>query len=201
MQDTIIECLNRDVRLRPLLESIPFPIPRPAADNLFEDLLRSIVGQQLSVKAAETIFGRFIQLFPQHIPEAHLLDALPDEILRQTGLSRQKCAYIRNAAAFFVGKPTDTASWQTWSDEEILRELTSIKGVGAWTVQMLLMFSLGRPDVLPLADLGIQTAMIRLYGLQSNGKALQAEMGSIADQWRPYRSYACFYLWKWKDLP
>lgn len=200
MQDTIIECLNRDTRLRPLLESIPFPIPRPASDNLFEDLLRSIVGQQLSVKAAATIFNRFMQLFPQQVPEAHLLDALPDEALKQTGLSRQKSTYIRNTAAFFTGKPTDIASWQNLPDEAILRELTSIKGVGIWTVQMLLMFSLGRPDIFPVADLGIQTAMGRLYGLRSSGKALQAEMVSVAEQWRPYRSYACFYLWKWKDL-
>jgi DNA-3-methyladenine glycosylase II len=201
MQDLIIECLNRDTRLRPLLESIPFPIPRPASGNLFEDLLRSIVGQQLSVKAAETIFGRFMQLFPLHSPEADLLCAFPDEIFRQTGLSRQKSAYIRNAAAFFIGKPTDIESWEAQPDEAILRELTSIKGVGVWTVQMLLMFSLGRPDVFPAGDLGIQTAMSRLYGLQSNGKALHAEMVSTAETWRPYRSYACFYLWKWKDLP
>ncbi len=201
MQDTIIECLNRDIRFRPLLESIPFSVPRSSSNNLFEDLLRSIVGQQLSVKAAETIFGRFMQLFPQQTPEAHLLCTFPDEIFRQTGLSRQKSAYIRNAAAFFLEKPTDITSWQSWSDEAILQELTSIKGVGVWTVQMLLMFSLGRPDIFPVADLGIQTAIRRLYGLQSSGKALQAEMVSVAEQWRPYRSYACFYLWKWKDRP
>lgn len=201
MQDEIIRCLGKDEQLGILVKTNPFPSLRPLSDNLFEDLLRAIIGQQLSVKAAQTIFSRFLELFPAQIPDARLLPGLPDSVLRDIGLSRQKTAYVRNAAAFFLEIPADALPWHARSDVSIIEELTKIKGVGLWTVQMLLMFSLGRPDVFPVADLGIQTAMRRLYGLEKQGKELQEAMISIAERWRPYRSYACFYLWNWKDMP
>jgi DNA-3-methyladenine glycosylase II len=201
MQNAILECLGRDSRLQPLLASLPFPSVSSASSDLFLDLLRSIIGQQLSVKAAQTIYERFLGLFPRESADAGYLLSLSDDTLRQIGLSRQKINYVRNVAVFFAGIQTDPPPWERYEDETIIQVLTEIKGVGVWTVQMLLMFSLNRPDVFPVADLGIQTAMRRLYGLDSQGKVLHSEMTAIAESWRPYRSYACFYLWNWKDLP
>lgn len=201
MQNAILECLSRDSRLQPLLDSFPFPSYSSPSSDLFVDLLRSIVGQQLSVKAAQTIYDRFMGLFPEKIADAGYIMSLSDDALRQVGLSRQKIAYVRNVAVFFSDIQADPPPWESYDDETIIRTLTEIKGVGTWTVQMLLMFSLNRPDVFPVGDLGIQTAMCRLYGLESQGKALHSAMAAIAESWRPYRSYACFYLWNWKDLP
>lgn len=201
MQNEILECLSKDSRLQPLLASLPFPAVSSTSPDLFLDLLRSIVGQQLSVKAARTIYERFMGLFPGDSADARQLLTLSDEALRQIGLSRQKIGYVRNVAIFFAGMEADAPPWEVYEDESIIRTLTEIKGVGVWTVQMLLMFSLNRPDVFPVADLGIQTAMRRLYGLHSQGKVLHAEMTAIAESWRPYRSFACYYLWNWKDLP
>ena len=124
---------------------------------------------------------------------------LSDDALRQIGLSRQKSEYVRNVAAYFTELQHSAPPWEAWPDEAIIQALTGIKGVGVWTVQMLLMFSLGRPDIFPVADLGIQTAMRRLYNIDSKGSILHREMTTIAEAWRPYRSYACFYLWNWKD--
>lgn len=184
--------------LKPLLASIPFPGER-AGGNVFEDLVASIIYQQLSVKAADTIFGRFCQLFPSGKPEAGLLPELPLEALRGVGLSQQKAGYVKNVAVFFTENRLLQTDWTTISDEEILQTLTRIKGVGRWTAEMLLMFSLNRPDVFPADDLGIQQGIKRLYGLQEAGKALRPAMEKIAEPWRPYRSYACYYLWRWKD--
>lgn len=199
MQKSILEHLRQDAHLHPLLDTIAFPEPPAPARDLFEDLLRSIAGQQLSVKAAQRIFDRFKGLFDDGKPHAGALLALPDDALRSVGLSGQKSGYLRNVAAFFQEHQLETQDWSAHSDADIIRELTRIKGVGVWTVQMILMFSLGRPDVFPAADFGIQTAMRKLYGLEAEGKALLQSMTEIADIWRPYRSYACYYLWRWKD--
>jgi len=199
MQNTILECLDRDPLFRPLLVSLPFPSVSQTTSDLFGDLLRSIIGQQLSVKAAQTIYNRFLGLFPGEKPDAGILMTLSDDALRQVGLSRQKSEYVRNVAAYFRELQDSAPPWEAWPDEAIIQALTGIKGVGLWTVQMLLMFSLGRPDIFPVADLGIQRAMRRLYNIDSKGSILHREMTTIAEAWRPYRSYACFYLWNWKD--
>lgn len=167
--------------------------------DVYYDLLESIVSQQLSVKAAATIHGRFMALFEDGIPYPEKLLALDVPTLRSVGLSNQKASYMHNVAAFFVQEKLHGANWDTLTDEEIIQKLTKIKGVGRWTVEMILMFTLGRPDVLPVDDLGIQQAMKRLYELEETGKALRARMVEIAEPWRPYRTHACRYLWKWKD--
>lgn len=197
--ELVLAHLSADERLRPLLDTMPFPYREASEQGIFCDLLESIVSQQLSVKAAATIFGRFCTLFPEGRPDIHILVAMPEERLYSVGLSRQKAAYVRNVAAFFAEQPQWEDAIHTLSDADILHELTRIKGVGTWTVEMLLMFSLNRPDVFPVGDLGIQQGMKRLYGLEQSGKALLREMERIAEPWRPYRSYACYYLWKWKD--
>jgi DNA-3-methyladenine glycosylase II len=117
-------------------------------------------------------------------------------------LSNAKAGYVHNVARFVAENGLDDQKLASWSDEEIISHLTSIKGVGRWTVEMLLMFTLGREDVFSLHDLGIQQAMARLYRLEKlEKKALLKKMQSISDKWKPYRTYACLHLWRWKDQP
>ncbi|MFM8450217.1 MAG: DNA-3-methyladenine glycosylase family protein [Haliscomenobacter sp.] len=197
--EIILPHLAADPVLKPLTEQLPFPKHRPAENNLFVDLLRSISSQQLSTKAAATIYTRFCALFPDHRPDAGLLLDMSPDLLRAAGLSGQKAGYMHHVATFFIHQNLLHQDFQTWEDRDILQTLTQIKGVGVWTVEMLLMFSLNRPDILPVDDLGIQQGIQRLYGLNQSGKALRKEMEKIAEPWRPYRSYACYYLWNWKD--
>jgi len=197
--EIILPHLAADPVLKPLTEQLPFPKHRPAENNLFVDLLRSISSQQLSTKAAATIYTRFCALFPDHRPDAGLLLDMSPDLLRAAGLSGQKAGYMHHVATFFIHQNLLHQDFQTWEDRDILQTLTQIKGVGVWTVEMLLMFSLNRPDILPVGDLGIQQGIQRLYGLNQSGKALRKEMEKIAEPWRPYRSYACYYLWNWKD--
>lgn len=199
MEQQITSHLALDSRLKPLLEMLPFPPPPPPDPDIFVDLLSSIVSQQLSVKAASTIYQRFCSLFPEGTPRAEQLLSMQPESLRSVGLSTQKAAYVRNVAGFFLERGLFERDWNALSDEEILHTLTQIKGVGKWTTEMLLMFSLGRPDVFPADDLGIQQGMQKLYQLDLEGKPLRKAMEEIAAPWRPFRSYACYYLWRWKD--
>ncbi len=199
MEKKILAHLAMDSHLKPLLDTLPFP-PPPAPDpDIFVDLLSSIVSQQLSVKAAETIFKRFCAFFSGEKPQAEQLLSMPAELLRSVGLSAQKASYVRNVAGFFLERGLFEQDWNSLSDEDIMHTLTQIKGVGKWTTEMLLMFSLGRPDVFPADDLGIQQGMQKLYQLDLEGKPLRKAMEEIASPWRPFRSYACYYIWRWKD--
>lgn len=190
--------LKQDEQLKILVESIELSISSTRR-GLYFDLLKSIVSQQLSTKAALTIFNRFLALFPQQEPSAELLVKMDFQLLRQAGLSNQKASYLQNTAEFAIQNPFERQPWEDWTDSEVITFLTQIKGVGVWTVQMLLMFSLGRPDVFPIQDLGIQQAMIQLYRLEERGASLFNKMEQHAEAWRPYRTLACMYLWRWKD--
>ena len=119
--------------------------------------------------------------------------------LRAVGLSRQKAAYVKNVADFFIEHNLMDKDWTKESDEAILSLLTQIKGVGQWTVEMILMFTLHRPDILPLDDLVIRNSMIGLYGVEAKGRALKKRLLEIAEPWRPYRTWASRYLWQYKD--
>lgn len=196
--EKIINHLSSDARLAGIIPLIPFPAATPDR-NLYTDLLDSIVSQQLSVKAATTIYGRFLQLFEDGFPHPDQVLALSTDQLRAVGLSQQKASYMQNVARHWISEDLMHKDWHTMSDEDILADLTQIKGVGKWTVQMILMFTLHRPDVFPADDLGIQQGMIRLYELTETGRPLHKRMHDIAEAWRPYRSYACYYLWRWKD--
>lgn len=191
--------LSQDPRLKPLIEKIEAPQFTPGRDVYF-DLLESIVSQQLSVKVADVIFGRFVNLFSDKKPLPELVVACPFEQLRSVGLSNQKASYIQNTAQFFIEKDLKNTDWSSQTETEILQTLTQIKGVGKWTVEMIMMFSLGKPDVFPIDDLGIQQAMIKLYQIEETGKSLRTKMLEIAEPWRPYRTTASRYLWRWKDL-
>lgn len=190
--------LSNDERLRPLVAAIQ-PAASQSKGDLYAELVESIIYQQLSIKAAATIHQRFLGLFPEGYPVPEALVKLDTELLRGVGLSYQKAGYVRNVAEFFLAENLIGHNWDEHEDEEILKRLTQIKGVGRWTVEMILMFTLKREDVFPMDDLGVQNSMIKLYELTETGKALRQRMLEIAETWRPYRSWACVYLWRWKD--
>ncbi len=190
--------LQHDAKLRELIQQIDIPEPK-SSGKIYFDLLESIVSQQLSVKASNTIFNRFLQIFPDQHPHPEHLIKLSAEQLRAVGLSGQKAGYMQNVAQFALDNDLETMDWSGMTDEDIIAFLTQIKGVGKWTVEMLLMFSLGRTDILPVDDLGIQQGIKRLYALEETGKELKKRMIEIAEPWRPYRTYACRYLWRFKD--
>jgi DNA-3-methyladenine glycosylase II len=192
------ELARRDPALAGIMKGrTPFA-PRARPDP-YMDLLQSIVSQQLSVKAADTIFQRLLALFPRRYPSPDRLAAMSDDALRAAGVSRRKAGYLRNVAVFARGGGLRLARLRAMTDDEVIAHLTAIKGVGRWTVEMLLMFTLGRPDVFPVDDVGIQAAMIRLYGLRVRGRALRVRMEKIAAAWRPHRTAACQFLWQWRD--
>ena len=168
-------------------------------EDIYLSLLSSIISQQLSTKVARVIKNRFLSLFPENYPVPALVLAQPDEILRSVGLSFQKLGYIRNVAAFAEAGNLDYPLIARLPDEELINHLTQIKGVGRWTAEMILMFTLTRPDVFPVDDLGIQNAIKKHYGLTQTGKELKSEMIRIADAWRPYRTLASRYLWQSLD--
>ena len=160
-------------------------------------LVRSIVGQQLSTRSARAIFGRLTALFDDRTPTPReLLDADPDK-LREVGLSRAKVAYLRDLAERIEDGDLDLETVAELPDDEVAAQLTQIKGLGPWSVQMFLIFHLGRPDVLPVGDLGIRRAVQDQYGLDELPDA--AEIERIAEPWRPNRSLASLYLWRSLD--
>ena len=168
---------------------------RPA--DAYGALLRSIVGQQLSTKAARTIYERLTDLFGGDTPTPRqLLDADP-EAIRAAGLSRPKVAYLRDLAERVEDGDLELDRLAELPDEEIAAQLTAVKGLGQWTVDMFLIFHLGRPDVLPVGDLGIRRAVQIAYGLEELPAPAQLER--IAEPWRPWRSLACLYLWRSLD--
>jgi len=166
---------------------------RGRPDDAYGALLRAIVGQQLSVKAARTIYDRLCALFGDRTPTpAELIATDPDE-LRGVGLSRAKAAYLRDLAEHVEDGELDLERLPQLGDDDVSAQLIAIKGLGRWTVDMFLMFHLGRPDILPVGDLGIRRAVQTAYGLEGLPDA--AELTHIAHAWQPYRTLACLYLW------
>ncbi len=167
---------------------------RQRADHMTA-LVGSIVSQQLSTKAAATIFGRLAALFPEGAAiTAAGLTELDDVALRGVGLSGQKVGYLRDLCARIGDGRLALDELPDLPDEVVIERLTSVKGFGRWTAQMFLMFRLHRPDVLPVGDLGIVNAVHRLYGLRKKPDARRLE--KIGEAWKPYRSVACWYLWQ-----
>ena len=197
--DSAILHLNNDKSLRKIISTVKLE-PITSSGNVYLELLESIVSQQLSVKAASTIFQRFCALFPDGYPSPELLIRMEPESLRSAGLSIQKAAYLKHVAAFGVENNLEHYPWDNLTDTEIISMLTKIKGVGQWTVEMTLIFTLGRPDIFPVDDLGIQQAMVRLFALPESGKPLRQRMTELAEPWRPFRSVASRLLWRWKDI-
>lgn len=188
-----------DLIMTRLVETITAPVDS-THDDLYLGLLKSVISQQLSVKVADIIYTRFRGLFEENYPAATSVLALETDMLRSVGLSGQKINYIRNIASFHQESPITFEHLNPLTDEEIISHLTQIKGVGRWTVQMLLMFPMNRPDIFPIDDLGVRLAMIELYQVTETGKDLHKRLHQIAELWTPNRSLACKYLWRSRDI-
>ena len=182
---------RRDAVLRRLIKSCPDPALKDRGDA-FQALARSIVGQQISVKAADSIWLRFAQRAGR--VRASTVAAIAPEELRACGFSGQKAAYMLDLAGRFARGEIRPRRWARMDDEAIIEDLTRVKGIGRWTVEMFLIFHLKRPDVLPVGDLGLLRAMERQY---NDGEALtRDEMREIGKAWQPYRTAATWYLWR-----
>lgn len=164
----------------------------------YESLLRAILYQQLAGPAAAAIERRFLALFDNAIPRPHAIIALTDEQFRSAGVSRQKAGYMRSLAEHVSGGHVTDRQLRRASDEKVIELVTEIKGIGRWTADMLLLFCLGRPDVLPVGDLGVRASMKAAYGLAELPSP--AAMEEIARPWRPYRSAGAWYLWRRGDI-
>ena len=191
--------LSKDKKLKKLVEAAE-PHQLKKRKNICTYLCASIMSQQLSTKVADVIYKRFIALYGGKEPRPQQILDTPFEQLRGIGLSNAKVNYVKNVAQFEMEKGMDAKKLQKMDNEEVIAYLTEIKGVGRWTVEMLLMFALGREDVFAVDDLGIQNAMIKLYKLDnSDKKQLREKMLKVSAKWSPYRTYACVHLWRWKD--
>ncbi len=194
-----LQHLHKDKRLKKAIAAHE-PITLSARKDIVLELIGSIMSQQLSVKVAATIYSRFIALFGKGKPTPAKILELPDEVLRGIGLSNAKVQYVKNIARFAIDEKLTAKKLDAMSDDEIVAYLTQIKGVGRWTVEMLLIFSLGREDVFALDDYGIQVSMANVFGLDmQEKKVFREKMRTLSDKWKPYRSYACLHLWKCKD--
>jgi len=174
------------------------PDSRGRPDDLYGALVRTIAGQQLSVKAARAIYKRLTDRFGGRTPTPEeILADDPDELRVAAGFSRAKTGYLRSLAEHVVSGELELDRLAEMSDEEVMRELTAVKGIGEWSAHMFLMFTLHRPDVLPVGDLGIRNAVLAQFGLEALPKP--AELEQLAEPWRPYRTRACLYLWRSLD--
>lgn len=161
----------------------------------FRALVASIISQQLAGSAARAIFARFVALFPgQRFPTPEQVMQVSTARLRKVGLSKAKAIYIREIAAQVAARKLNFRRFPRMDDEAIIAELTKVHGIGRWTAEMFLMFNMGRPDVLPVGDLGFQNAVMRAYGLAKRPTA--KELRELAERWRPHRSAAVWYLWQ-----
>lgn len=184
-----------DPVLKRALEAVgPLPPLEPTTDA-FSSLARIVVGQQLSARVARVIWERVEARFPEFPPSQII--AASDEELRALGLSRQKIASLRDLAHHASHGQIPILGFETMTDDEVRATVVSIRGLGAWSADIFLLFSLARPDVLPTGDLGLREAIRRLYQLETRPAPL--EMERIAAPWRPYRSLACRFLWRWLD--
>lgn len=194
------EHLSKDEKIKKLIQQHGrFELKKQK--KLWLYLCFSIMSQQLSTKVARVIRQRFLELYDKEPTPQQVVDT-PFEKLRAVGLSNAKVNYVQNVARFEIEKGMDHKKLAKMSNEEVIEYLTEIKGVGRWTVEMLLMFALGREDLFAIDDLGLQQAVIGLYDLKHRKKKIMnAKILKISEQWSPYRTYACLYLWRWKDNP
>jgi len=171
---------------------------RGRPDDAYGSLVRTIVGQQLSTKAARTIYARLAALFGDRPPPPAELIATQEETLRGAGLSRQKIGYLRDLATRVHGGELELDALDELSDEEVAEKITTVKGLGRWSADMFLIFYLRRPDVLPVGDLGIRRAVEGTYNLP--GLPDEDTLRTLAEPWRPQRTLACLYLWESLDM-
>ncbi len=192
----IIQYLSKDKILYQAIDQYNEKIKPEYDIDIYFSLLQSIVSQQLSTKVARIIFNRFIDLFVDRYPKPDQLLVTKHEILRGIGLSNNKANYVKNVAEFSLKNNITFDCLNVKTDNEIIEYLTKIKGVGKWTVQMILMFPMDRPNVFPVDDLGIQNGMKKLYQIDLEKKELKLKLLEIAEQWHPYKTLASKYIWK-----
>jgi DNA-3-methyladenine glycosylase II len=187
--------MRSDPKLRNVIKRIgPCRLHAAAPERPFEALCRSIASQQLSTKAAETIFRRFCELFPPDCtPTPERVMRLPDDQIRAAGFSGPKVTFINDLASHILDGRLDLDGLKELPDEEVMRQLVAVKGIGRWTAEVFLMFKLGRHDVLPADDLGLMNAAHRVYRLRKRPDAKR--LRQLGEVWRPYRSIAAWYLW------
>ncbi len=166
-----------------------------SSTDFYHDMVENIVGQQLSGRVAQVIFNRLKTLFPSNYPTPELVLSTPDETLRSIGLSGAKTKYVKALAEFTLHHDLSLQQVAQLSDEELINLLTQIKGVGVWTAQMLLIFSLNRQDVFPVDDLAIQQGMRELYKIKVDGKQFKERLIKISDKWKPHRTVGSRLVW------
>ncbi|WP_336364017.1 DNA-3-methyladenine glycosylase family protein [Halalkalicoccus salilacus] len=191
MDDDAIAVLRRDPVMARIIDERD-PYVEPEWDDEFERLIVSIINQQLSTASAAAVKQRVFALFDGEVTPETVL-AADEEALREAGLSRTKVEYVKNAAEAFLERDLTREGLADHTDEEVIEELTRIKGIGEWTARMYLLFVLERADVLPLGDLAVRRGIEQLYG--DGDELTRAEMREIAEQWRPHRSAATKYIW------
>lgn len=191
--------LSNDKKLKNVLKH-EIVIPEQSK-NITQSLVFSIMGQQLSVQVARVMKQRFLDLYGGKFPKPEAIMKTPVAKIKSIGISQSKANYIHNVARFCFENKVTPAKLSKMSDEEIIEFLTEIKGVGRWTVEMLLIFGLKREDVFAVDDLGIQKGMIKLFKLHDLPKnELKLKMIKLSERWSPYRSYICLHLWRFADF-
>ena len=188
--------IKADPKLAALIRRIgPCRLHAVAPRDPFEALTLSIASQQLSTRAAATIFGRFCDLFPpDRKPTPERVMSLTDDEIRAVGYSRPKVTFIKDLAAHVLDRRLDLRALKKHSDDEVMRQLVAVKGIGRWTAEIFLMFRLGRLDILPADDLGLMNAVHHAYGMRKRPDARR--LRKMGETWKPYRSVAAWYLWQ-----
>jgi DNA-3-methyladenine glycosylase II len=194
-----ISHLSKDKKLKKLIDAqTPFILEK--RNKIYLRLCSSILSQQLSTTVARVLYARFLALYDGKEPAAKQILETPVEIFRGLGFSNAKASYVHNVCRFFIENKITDAQLHQMKNEEVIELLTQIKGVGKWTVEMILMFTLGREDVFAIDDLGLKQGVIKLYNLkETDKKVLAKKIEKISMKWSPYRTYASRYLWNWKD--
>jgi len=192
LQSALDELAGRDRHIAAALEQVGYPEERRRGEPSFEHFLRIIAGQQLSVKAAATIFGRLDAALGGHFQPERVLD-MDDEALRTIGFSRQKIGYARGLSEAVKDGSLVPTALADLPDDEVIEHITRLKGFGRWSAEMFLLFALGRPDVWPADDLGIQAGLHRLKNMRARPDRKRTE--AVARRWRPYRSAAAIFIW------
>lgn len=198
MEKALDHLRSHDDVISKLIDAYPVPAFTPHK-NYYHELVDSIISQQLSVKAARTILGRFKDLFEGSFPSPEQILVKDIEDLRSVGLSRQKASYIQDLARKILDGTVTFDTLDSLSNDEIIEELTKVKGIGVWTVHMFLMFCMGRLDVLPTGDLGIRNGIKKLYDLGHLPEPREIELLAEKNNWQPYESVASWYIWQSLD--
>jgi DNA-3-methyladenine glycosylase II len=194
-----IQYLSKDKVLAKIIDKTN-PVSLTIEKNIYLHVCYSIMSQQLSTKVAAIIHERFLELYDNKKTRLEKIAATPFATLKSIGLSDSKTNYVLNVCDYFIEHKLTDAKLHKMKDEEVIQTLTAIKGVGHWTAEMVLMFAMGREDIFSVDDLGIQQQMCSLYAIDNTSKKqMKMEMEKIAAKWSPFRSYACRYLWGWKD--